>query len=558
MSVAFGGPAEAGFWIVLPFLETQAACCELATRLHESLRADRVVVVLLDPNGALGVGGCEGIQIDSLDHAPLSLSVLNDAAADGKTILSGDARWDHETRLNLTLQLSQAVSLLCVPFFDSTGRPAGAIYIDTISREGAFRHNELRHARHCALWLGHRLAGEKEAPFPKFVKRHRPGPDPRQAPLAQPSVPAVERPEERQAVPGHGPARHRVRPQAVALFYRQLAVMLGAGVPLANCLEFLLHSEVDSGMRSALERLSDGVLTGSSLSAAMSKPGMGQAFDPVSVAMIQVGEGTGQLQRIAQKLADSKERSLALTRSLISALTYPTVLLLTLLLMAALFTYMLGPGKNGLFSAFGNDLPWPTRVVRWAGSWGSNPLAWAAALFGLLGVAALGRHLIATRPKLRLKFHAVLLTLPGLGPLLRKLECARVLFVLADGLEVGLPANRVLAMAAQVCSNDSMRQRLEAAYESFVETGELGLALDRQQLFPPLVLSMIEVGVESGTLDVVLRQASHAYEDDVRMALEAFTRLVEPVLLLFAGALAAFLALATLLPIIGMVSSLGS
>jgi type IV pilus assembly protein PilC len=348
----------------------------------------------------------------------------------------------------------------------------------------------------------------------------------------------------------------KVKQEAVSIFFRRMATMLNSGVPLADALHFMITSEADPTLSRAVEYLTKSVLGGSTLSGAMRDPKMKLMFDPVCCGMIQLGEQTGQLSKIMGKLADLKERQLALTRSMISALTYPAVLACVIVIIGLLFTMILGPGENGLFSAFGTEIPWPTRVVQTVSSYVRRP--WLILPFVLLaGVGALAfRHAYKTNQPFRLWVDIKLCQIPIVGPLIHKIECARILYVLSDGLEVGLPAIHVLAMARDVCSNEKVKVELIGVLRRFSDGSELTECLSQYQLFPRMVVSMVEVGMESGKLDKVLGQACIGYEEEVQMALDNVARLAEPLLLAFAGFMAGFLAIATLLPIIKLTQTL--
>lgn len=348
----------------------------------------------------------------------------------------------------------------------------------------------------------------------------------------------------------------KVSVEKVAIFFRRLATMLGAGVSLTDGLDFLAESEPDPALQEAVVFLTKQVMNGMSLSAAMRSPRFKRIFDPVSIGMVQMGEQTGQLLDSIAKIADQMERHLRLSRSLTSALTYPAVLLVVILAMGLLFTLVLGPGEGGLFAAFGEEIPWPTKVVQSISEVVKRPWLMALIIGGIAAVVMGVKRHLRDNAKSRLAFHGYLLGTPAIGPLIQKTECARLLWVMADGLSVGLPAIKCMGMARDVCKNDSMRVAFTRVIEAFSHGEEFSLALAQFQLFPAMVISMIEVGMESGKLDVVMRRVCETYEEDVQMALDNIARLAEPLLLAFAGAMAAFLALATLLPIINMVNTL--
>ena len=348
----------------------------------------------------------------------------------------------------------------------------------------------------------------------------------------------------------------KVKQEAVAIFFRRMATMLNSGVPLADALDFMVTSETDTSLSEAVKFLMKSVLGGNTMSGSMRDPRLKLVFDPVSCGMVQLGEQTGQISKIMAKLADLKERQLSLTRSMISALTYPFVLFCVIVIIGVLFTMILGPGENGLFAAFGAEIPWPTKVVQAVSNFIRSPVLIALVLLVLISGALSFRYAYRKNQEFRLRVDIFLIGLPIVGPLIQKIECARILYVLSDGMEVGLPAIHVLAMARDVCNNEKVRVELNGVLKRFADGSELVECLSQYKLFPAMVISMVEVGMESGKLDVVLGQACKGYEEEVQMALDNVARLAEPLLLMFAGFMAGFLALATLLPIIKLTQSL--
>lgn len=343
----------------------------------------------------------------------------------------------------------------------------------------------------------------------------------------------------------------------VAVFFRRLSTLLGAGVQLADSLDFLIESEDDPGLREATKELAHNVMSGHNLSGAMRGARFKYIFDPVTIGMVQMGEQTGQLQPVVDKIANQLERNLKLSRSLISTLTYPAVLFVVIVCMGLLFTMVLGPGEGGLFEAFGEQIPWPTRVVQEVSLIIKNPFLVGGIVITLVGSVIAAKKYLEANAVARMRVHALLLQTPMLGTLVQKTECSRLLYIMADGLSVGLPAVKCMAMARDTCSNDRMRQQFSRVIQTFSDGDELAHSFAIHGLFPNMVVSMLEVGVESGKLDLVMRQVCDTYEEDVQMTLDNVARLAEPLLLAFAGAMAAFLALATLLPIINMVNTLG-
>lgn len=348
----------------------------------------------------------------------------------------------------------------------------------------------------------------------------------------------------------------RVKPELVVVFFRRLGTMVSSGVSWANALEFMVTSTTDDHLSEAADHLARLVQEGRSLSQAMKSPRLAKVFDPVSIGMIAMGEQTGQLNNIINKIADLKERQLQLTKAFVAALTYPAVLFCVIIALGILFSMILGPGDEGLFAAFGTEMPWPTRVVQQVSNFVRKP--WLLIpIFLFLGVSAwlFFRQLSIDR-FFRLRVHTFFLSLPAIGPLIKKIECARILYVMSDALAVGVPVGTALFMSSEVCSNEKIKRELRKVHADFSDGVDFSEALAIHEVFPPIILCMVETGLESGKLDRIMAQASINFEEDVKLALDSISQLAEPIMLIFAGIMAGFLALATLLPIINMVDTL--
>ena len=347
----------------------------------------------------------------------------------------------------------------------------------------------------------------------------------------------------------------RVRADSVAPFLRRLVTMLDVGMPLAESLEFLLLSEQEPGLKIVIDYLCKGINAGMRLSDAMRPPAFRSVFDSVIIGMIRMGEETGALARAVGVVAELTEAQLRLRRAMVSALTYPVVLLIAIVGAGLLFVAILG-APGGLFSMFGNDLPGPTRALVQAAAVVRSPLIMGLVLLAVAGLAT-GWHLaLEHSPSFRRVTHVGVLRLPVLGNLLRKSLTARMLCVLSNCLEVGLPLVQSLRLSATVCTNLAILEPYYEALNRFKEGNPLSEAWESGNVFPGLVTSMVRLGEESGNLDGLMGRLSKMYEEDVMDAVERSVLLVEPFLMLVAGLCSMFLAVATLLPIIRLTQRL--
>lgn len=348
----------------------------------------------------------------------------------------------------------------------------------------------------------------------------------------------------------------RVAPEIVAGFFRRLATMINAGMPLAQSLDYLASSESDRQLSGALEHIHYQVSSGQRLSVTMTMPAVRQVFTKVMVGMVQLGENTGALVDALMRIAELCETQLRLRRAVISALTYPAFLFMAIIAMGLFFTLVLAPGDSSLFSSLGAELPLPTRMMIGLSKVIRSPF-WMITIVGSLGFTfLLIRRRLQTDENFRRMVDAWLMRLPIIGPLVVKTVSAQMLYVLSCALQVGMPTAEALKLAREVCTNLHFRSRFDKAIAEFRDGTSLDEALALHEVFPHLVLTMVGMGLEVGNLELVLGKISEMYEEDVTQSLTAATQLAEPILLGFAGALSAFLALATLLPIINVVNSL--
>jgi type IV pilus assembly protein PilC len=349
---------------------------------------------------------------------------------------------------------------------------------------------------------------------------------------------------------------YKVAPDVITGFFRRLATMLHAGMPLAQSLDYLASSESDAQLAQALEKIYEEVSTGQRFSVAMGQPRVKNLFSNVMVGLVQLGESTGALVDSLFRIAELCETQLRLKRAVVSALTYPAFLFLAILAMGLFFTLVLAPGDASLFASLGSELPWPTQMMINLSSILRNPFWVVGIAGGTVLLVWLFLWKLRRDESFRLMIHRRILQVPIVGGLVRKTVSAQMLYVISCALQVGMTTSDALKLAREVCSNLEFRQRFDEALKAFREGDDLSDALARYEVFPHLVLTMIQMGLEVGNLEIVLGKISVLYEEDVTQSLTAATQLAEPLLLAFAGAMSAFLALATLLPIINVVNTL--
>ncbi|MFS8639469.1 MAG: type II secretion system F family protein [Symbiobacteriaceae bacterium] len=345
-----------------------------------------------------------------------------------------------------------------------------------------------------------------------------------------------------------GLGRPRVPTRDRALFFRQMATMVRAGLSLGAA----LRSVAEQGsrrMRPIATGLRREIEGGRSLHEAMSR--FPEAFHRVHVALIRSAELTGTLDEVLDRLARDEERRLKTEGKIRSALAYPIFVLVVAAAVMAVMVYFVLPTFVGIFQQLGIPLPWTTRVLV---SLASRPLY--GYLF-LVGLAALGAvaWLYVRSPEGRARLDAFKLRAPLLGPLVRSLVLARLTRGLATMFRSGFPILDSLEAAGEVAGNTVLRTAMEEVRRSVEQGASLAEALRIAGAFPPLLVDMVAVGERTGALDELLDRAAALYEEEADERLAGLTSLLEPVLVVAMGGVVAFIAFSVFLPMFSLISN---
>lgn len=545
-------------FIALNESDTRAICTEAARTLVTAIRADRAVVAYLDDDQIFTLGGSDGFPPFTMQNAPISMSVLEDAALSGRATLSSDARFDQETRQNLTLQLSQAVSMLCVPIYDpSSRRPRGALYADTINRPRAFRQGEVTYARECASWLANCLSGKAPAPRP------RPDAAPATAQQSQGRT-KVDRSGAKQLAP---PAAHPVPQgaaddwrqelkcsrQTVILFTRQLNCLVSS---TGNILPSLRTLEVQEGPRfgSVVVDVAGRVEGGRYLSEALSQ--FPRIFSHVYVAVIRVGESTGKLAAMLALLSDWLEDDEALVRKAKASLSYP-VLVATVagVLTLLLFLYVM-PGFVTIFQGMDVRLPLITQILILLTNLVTNP--WVLLATVTAAAVSFPRLVAYSRtPVGELALFELILRIPLVGPIVKQLNISRFCCAAAATIASGLPIQTALTLACHASGSPVLRVEAESLTGAIGDGEQISAYMaDRPSLYPRALAQVFEVGEQTGKLDHLLHHIARLYQEDVVRRLDGLGAALEPIFLLLAAFVVGAVLLGIFLPLYGLVGNL--
>ncbi len=365
--------------------------------------------------------------------------------------------------------------------------------------------------------------------------------------------------EARPAAEGGGPANWRalLRPkpfagQRLVQFTQQLATLLAAGQPLDRALTILLDLPEDAAAKRTIVDIRDAVRGGSPLSQALER--QHGAFSRLYVNMVRAGEAGGSLHDTLQRLADYLERSRELRGRVINALIYPAILVVMVGLSLLFLLGYVVPQFAAMYDSLDAQLPVFTRLVLGVGELVRD---WWLLMLAVPLLALLWFDRRLRDPAFRARFDAWLLDTRLAGPLVAKLETARLARTLGTLLRNGVPLLAALGIGRNVLGNRALAADVEAAAEEVKGGVGLSPALGRGKRFPRLALQMIQVGEESGALDSMLLKTADTFEQETGQALDRMLAALVPVVTLLLAGIVMVVILAVLVPIYDLTNVIG-
>jgi len=331
----------------------------------------------------------------------------------------------------------------------------------------------------------------------------------------------------------------------LALFTRQLASLLEAGLPLEQAFTALLEQAERPYVRDLVASIRSEVMGGSSMSDALSRHP--RDFQEIYRALVASGEQIGQLSRVLSRLADYIERRNALVQKVKLAFTYPAIVtVVAFLIVIFLLTYVV-PQIVSVFANTKQKLPLLTVIMLAISDFVRS---YGFAMLGVLVAAGVMVRKMLQNPDVKLRWHTWLLTAPLYGRFERSLNTSRFASTLAITTGSGVPILRALETSRDTLSNVAMRQLVEQASDSVREGASLARSLSAQKHFPPMLIHMIRAGEITGELPAMLDRAASAQESDLERRTLTIAGLLEPMLILAMGVVVLLIVLAVLMPII--------
>ena len=338
-----------------------------------------------------------------------------------------------------------------------------------------------------------------------------------------------------------------VRQRDVALMTRQLAVLLNAGVPLVESLGAMIEQTPNPRLRKAIYDIRDKVNGGVRLAEAMSHHQ--RIFSDLYTNMVGAGEASGALEQVLFRIAEVQEKNVRLSHKVRSSLAYPAFMaIFGVAVIVAMMTFIV-PTLTAGFAKQGRDLPQLTLVViatsKFIGSY------WWL-LIGIVIMTVAGWRFWLSRPAGRYKWDTLKFRWPLFAPLYVKLLSARFTRTLGTMLQSGLTLMTALDVVKTVLQNKMLEEAMDDVKSEVRRGRDLGVPLRELDVFPPMVIQMIELGQRSGELEGMLLKVADTYDEEVEMTVEALVGLLEPMMIVVMGVFVGILVIAMLLPILTM------
>lgn len=347
--------------------------------------------------------------------------------------------------------------------------------------------------------------------------------------------------------------RDRIKSSDMGVLSRQLSTMIDSGVPVVQALDVIISGTDKPAMRSLLEQVRNDVAAGSQLAHALAKHG--QYFDNMFCNLVHVGEESGTLDTMLNRLADYQERMQQVKSRIRKALAYPITVLLISFVLTVFMLVKVVPQFESLYSSFGGTLPLLTRIVIQISEF-MQQWWWLISLTIISCVAGL-IYSYKRSLKTRIRVTHILMRLPILGGLIKKAAIARFSRTLSTMFNAGVPLVAALETVAEAVDNEIYREKILTMRDNVATGEQLQTSLRQSKsLFPNMVTQMIAIGEESGSLDNMLSKIADFYEEDVNNTVDTLSTLMEPIIMLILGIVVGGLVLSMYLPIFDMGSAM--
>lgn len=345
-----------------------------------------------------------------------------------------------------------------------------------------------------------------------------------------------------------GQRKKKITPKDIAILSRQLATMMSAGVPLVQAFEIIGRSHEKFSMQEMVLAIKTDIQSGGTLTQALQQHP--RQFDELFCNLVYAGEQSGTLDILLNRIAIYKEKTEAIKGKIKKALFYPTAVIIIAFIIMSILLIFVVPQFQTLFQSFGAELPALTLLVLKLSALFQE---WWWAIFGSIGAAVYGLLEAKRRSrKISHLFDRLLLKVPVIGSILNKATIARYARTLSTMFAAGVPLVEAMISVAGAAGNAVYSQAILRMRDEVSTGNQLQAAMRNSQLFPSMVVQMVAIGEEAGSVDQMLAKVADFYEEEVDNAVDALSSLLEPFIMAILGILVGGLVLAMYLPIFKM------
>ena len=345
-----------------------------------------------------------------------------------------------------------------------------------------------------------------------------------------------------------GGTKKPIKPVDIAVFLRQLATMMKAGVPLVQSFDIIGKGHENPSMQDLVMAVKQDVESGSPFADALRQHH--KHFDDLICDLVHAGEQSGTLEQMLDRIATYKEKAEALKSKIKKALMYPAAVVIVSIVVTAILLIYVVPMFASLFQGAGAELPAFTQMVVNASE--NVQAYWFIYLAFIVGTVVLYSYLDTNSPQFRAVKDRVLLKFPIFGPLVQKASVARYARTLATTFAAGVPLVDALESAAGASGNDVYKKAILKIKEDVTTGLQINMAMISTGVFPNMVNQMVAIGEESGAVDTMLAKVADIYEGEVDDAVDGISSLIEPFVIVFLGTVVGGLVTAMYLPIFQM------
>ncbi len=339
----------------------------------------------------------------------------------------------------------------------------------------------------------------------------------------------------------------KIKGKELMIFSKKFATMIQAGLPILKTIRMLENQADNPHFKSVIHKIYIDVESGGTLSDAFAKHP--RVFDSIYVNLLRAGETSGKLTLFLRRLVVQIEKAQKLKSKVRGALMYPIILMVVALAVILLMLIKVVPVFQKMFASMGHDLPGPTQFIVNVSEFFRNPAQGGVLILAILGLIFGARYLIAHNRKCRRKFHEILLKTPLLGLIIQKSTLSKIAMIHGNLSAAGVSILEAIDIIASTVRNLVYQEAFEYIKGGVAEGKPLSALYGECAIFPPSFSQMIAVGEETGNMDEMFDSIARYFEEEFDMAVDAFTEMLEPFMIVFMGITVGFIIIAMYMPI---------